>query len=141
GGGGYSGKWIYENFSKAGWAEDLHGAGDLVKKLATDHQIEAQAIRDLAVELDTAWQGKAASAAGGAVLPLVVAHEQAIGGYNTGHGQTGSQVDSFGGAKRTVVPVPDVPTKPQGFDGLDSSAKQSYEKAVTANLDASVHNG
>lgn len=132
---------IYRNFTEGRGGEGIASAAAIVKKLVTEYEQQADEIMQLTREMESAWQGEAASAAQWGAEPLADAHRQAAPEIDVAQDLSMRQVGSFGEAKHSVRPLPPEPTFPDPWMMVTSpDAGATYKDQVAAYNAAVQHN-
>ncbi len=128
---GMNGREIYHNF-RDGTGDDgkgLYQSAYTIGVLADNYTTRQDSIKDLVVQMESAWDGGAGGAARRGAGPLAVEHGLASPEISTARETLTNQVTVFSGAKKAVVEVPPTPEEPDVWSNIMSfgGANRDYQ--------------
>lgn len=146
-----SGKEIYDNFQQGRGPEGLHGASGEIQPLLEEYEQLRKEITGMVESMSGHWKGSAGEAAMHGAGPIAVEFQAAQQSIAKASVLLEQQGHVFSGTKNSVVPVPDEPSPPSGWDvvkgvavnavtGHNTKAVNDYESQMSAHNDAAQHN-
>lgn len=136
-----SGREIYENFT-GGSLAGLTYSADNTSSFAANYSERIDFVQKLLSSMEQAWQGEASGLAARGAGPLMIGHSNASVQADEVATSMRLQADAFNTAKSRVVPIPDMPQQPSGWENFVTlgAAGKRYEQQLTAVQHANDHN-